>query len=83
MMVKGEPNASIYELTDYLNPRGCTLAVTLEIGDATAGGLALDVGMITHSHKVSTRGHEHSYKVKGGTAVTKNVLKFVILNLIY
>jgi Delta24-sterol reductase len=31
---------------------GYTLAVTLEIGDATLGGLAMGVGMTTHSHKV-------------------------------
>lgn len=28
------------------------MAVTLEIGDATAGGLAFGVGMTTYSHKV-------------------------------
>ena len=32
--------------------RGYTLAVTLEIGDATLGGLAFGVGMTTYSHKV-------------------------------
>jgi len=31
---------------------GYTLAVTLEIADATLGGLALGVGMTTYSHKV-------------------------------
>ncbi len=50
-----EPNASVRDLTAFLVPRGFTLAVTLEIGDATAGGLALGVGMTTHSHKVSYR----------------------------
>ena len=37
----------------YLVPRGYTLAVTLEIADATLGGLAFGVGMTTYSHKVS------------------------------
>ena len=31
---------------------GYTLAVTLEIADATLGGLAFGVGMTTYSHKV-------------------------------
>ena len=33
-------------------PSGYTLAVTLEIADATLGGLAMGVGMTTYSHKV-------------------------------
>lgn len=33
---------------------GYTLAVTLEIADATLGGLAFGVGMTTYSHKVSS-----------------------------
>ena len=33
---------------------GYTLAVTLEIADATLGGLAFGVGMTTYSHKVIT-----------------------------
>ena len=40
------------EITRYLVPRGFTLAVTLEIADATLGGLAFGVGMTTYSHKV-------------------------------
>ena len=36
----------------YLVPKGYTLAVTLEIADATLGGLAMGVGMTTYSHKV-------------------------------
>lgn len=32
---------------------GYTLAVTLEIADATLGGLAFGVGMTTYSHRVS------------------------------
>ena len=41
-------------ISRYLIPRGYTLAVTLEIADATLGGLAMGVGMTTHSHKVKT-----------------------------
>lgn len=33
------------------------MAVTLEIGDATLGGLAMGVGMTTHSHKVLILNH--------------------------
>uniref|UniRef100_A0AC35G9J2 FAD-binding PCMH-type domain-containing protein n=1 Tax=Panagrolaimus sp. PS1159 TaxID=55785 RepID=A0AC35G9J2_9BILA len=47
-----EPNVSVHEMTKFLIPKGYTLAVTLEIGDATAGGLAFGVGMTTYSHKV-------------------------------
>lgn len=52
MIIKVEPNVSIYELTAFLNPKGYSLAITLEIGDATAGGLAFGVGMTSYSHKV-------------------------------
>ena len=40
----------------HLIPMGYTLAVTLEIADATLGGLAFGVGMTTYSHKVSEEG---------------------------
>lgn len=43
---------SVGEITEYLIPRGYTLEVTLEIADATCGGLAMAVGMTTYSHKV-------------------------------
>jgi len=46
-----EPLVSVGEATAFLNPKGWTLEVTLEIMDATVGGLALATGMTTHSHK--------------------------------
>uniref|UniRef100_A0AC34RAE8 FAD-binding PCMH-type domain-containing protein n=1 Tax=Panagrolaimus sp. JU765 TaxID=591449 RepID=A0AC34RAE8_9BILA len=52
LKIKVEPNVNVNDLTRFLNPKGYTLAVTLEIGDATAGGLAFGVGMTTYSHKV-------------------------------
>nr|XP_002125856.3 delta(24)-sterol reductase-like [Ciona intestinalis] len=52
MIVKVEPMVSVRDVTDYLITRGYALAVTLEIGDATCGGLAMAVGMTTYSHKV-------------------------------
>ena len=52
MTVTVEPMVRVGDITRYLIPRGYTLAVTLEIADATLGGLALGVGMTTHSHKV-------------------------------
>merc|ERR1712223_240276 len=52
MTVKVEPMVTVGEITRYLVPRGYTLAVTLEIADATLGGLAFGVGMTTYSHKV-------------------------------
>ncbi|MBL9107078.1 MAG: FAD-binding oxidoreductase [Myxococcales bacterium] len=50
--VRVEPFVTVGSATRYLLPRGYMLAVTLEIEDATLGGLALAVGMTTHSHKV-------------------------------
>ncbi len=52
MSVRVEPNVTVADVTRYLIPKGYTLAVTLEIGDATVGGLAFGVGMTTYSHKV-------------------------------
>uniref|UniRef100_A0A914UJW1 Delta(24)-sterol reductase n=1 Tax=Plectus sambesii TaxID=2011161 RepID=A0A914UJW1_9BILA len=52
LTIRVEPNVTVRDLTRYLVPKGYTLAVTLEIGDATAGGLAFGVGMTTYSHKV-------------------------------
>ena len=43
---------TVGDITRFLVPRGYTLAVTLEIADATLGGLAFGVGMTTYSHKV-------------------------------
>jgi len=52
MTVNVEPMVSVGDITRYLVPKGYTLAVTLEIADATLGGLAMGVGMTTYSHKV-------------------------------
>ncbi|XP_050668269.1 delta(24)-sterol reductase-like isoform X3 [Leptidea sinapis] len=52
MSVRVEPMVTIGDITDYLIPRGYSLAVTIELVDATLGGLAFGTGMSTHSHKV-------------------------------
>jgi len=52
LKVRVEPMVTVGQITRYLVPRGYTLAVTLEIADATLGGLACGVGMTTYSHKV-------------------------------
>ena len=39
MTVRVEPMVSVGDITRFLIPRGYTLAVTLEIADATLGGL--------------------------------------------
>jgi len=52
LTVRVEPMVTVGDITRYLVPRGYTLAVTLEIADATLGGLAFGVGMTTYSHKV-------------------------------
>ena len=39
MTVRVEPMVSVGDITRFLVPRGYTLAVTLEIADATLGGL--------------------------------------------
>lgn len=51
-VVRVEPMVSVADICRYLIPKGYTLAVTLEIGDATCGGLAMGVGMTTYSHRV-------------------------------
>ena len=51
-VVHVEPFVTVGQITRYLLPRGYMLAVTLEIEEATVGGLAMAVGMTTHSHKV-------------------------------
>ena len=52
MTVRVEPMVRVGDITKFLIPKGYTLAVTLEIADATLGGLAMGVGMTTYSHKV-------------------------------
>ncbi|CAG9814997.1 unnamed protein product [Phaedon cochleariae] len=52
LTVRVEPMVTVGDITRYLIPKGYTLAVTLEISDATLGGLAMGTGMTTHSHKV-------------------------------
>ncbi|XP_069361481.1 delta(24)-sterol reductase-like [Maniola hyperantus] len=51
MTVRVEPMVTIGDITEYLIPRGYSLAVTIELVDATLGGLAFGTGMSTHSHK--------------------------------
>lgn len=52
LTVRVEPFVTIAEITPWLAERGYMLAVHLEMGDATIGGLAIAAGMTTHSHKV-------------------------------
>ncbi|XP_076029623.1 delta(24)-sterol reductase-like [Oratosquilla oratoria] len=52
MFVRVEPMVSVGDITAFLVPRGYTLAVCLEVAEATLGGLAMGVGMTTYSHKV-------------------------------
>ncbi|XP_013137479.1 PREDICTED: delta(24)-sterol reductase-like [Papilio polytes] len=51
MTVRVAPMVTIGDITDYLIPKGYSLAVTIELVDATLGGLAMGTGMSTHSHK--------------------------------
>jgi len=52
LTVRVEPMVTVGEITKYLIPKGYTLAITLEIADATLGGLAMGTGMTTYSHKI-------------------------------
>jgi delta24-sterol reductase len=52
LTVRVEPFVTVGQATSYLIERGYMLAVNLEIAEATLGGLAMAVGMTTHSHKV-------------------------------
>nr|XP_053628731.1 delta(24)-sterol reductase-like isoform X4 [Cherax quadricarinatus] len=51
MTIRVEPMVSVGQATAFLVPRGYTLAVCLEVAEATLGGLAMGVGMTTYSHK--------------------------------
>ena len=51
LTVTVEPLVEVGTITDYLVPQGYMLATTLEIEEATIGGLAMAVGMTTASHK--------------------------------
>lgn len=64
LTLRVEPMVTVGEVTEFLIPKKYTLAVTLEIADATLGGLAMGTGMTTHSHKVGLY-HENvvSYEV--------------------
>lgn len=46
-----EPNVTVGELTSHLLKQNRMLEATLEMEDATLGGLALSQGMTTHSHR--------------------------------
>ena len=50
-VVRVEPGVDVGAATRYLVPRGYMLKVTLEIAEATLGGLCMAVGMTTHSHR--------------------------------
>lgn len=52
LRVRVEPMVTVGEITKFLLPKGFALAVHLEIAEATLGGLAMGVGMTTHSHRV-------------------------------
>lgn len=49
-IVHVEPGATVGEVTAYLLKLGLQLECTLEMADATLGGLAMATGMTTHSH---------------------------------
>ena len=53
MEVTVEPGATVGEVTSYLLRRGLQLECTLEMVDATIGGLAMAQGLTTHSHVCS------------------------------
>jgi len=52
LIVRTEPMVTVGQAVDYLASLGYALAVSLEIREATLGGLSMGVGMTTHSHKV-------------------------------
>lgn len=47
MTVRVEPMTTIGDVTDYLIPRGYSLAVTIELDDATLGGIFVFVSNST------------------------------------
>ena len=49
-VISVEPGVTVKEATQFLLERGLMLECTLEMEDATLGGLAAATGMTTHSH---------------------------------
>ncbi|MBW1758432.1 MAG: FAD-binding oxidoreductase [Deltaproteobacteria bacterium] len=49
-VVRLEPFVTVGEVARYLDGRGLQLEATIEMKDATMGGLVMAVGMTTHSH---------------------------------
>ena len=49
-VINVEPGVTVKEATQFLLERGLMLECTLEMEDATLGGLAAATGMTTHSH---------------------------------
>ena len=61
MTIRVEPFVTVGRVTNFLVQRGYALAVTLEVAEATLGGLAMGVGMTTYSHKVYLNTHTHTH----------------------
>ena len=49
-VIRLEPFATVDSVASYLDARGLQLEATIEMKDATLGGLVMAVGMTTHSH---------------------------------
>ena len=49
--VRVEPMVTMADITHYLLPRGCALAVQVEMDDLTVGGLCMGLGIETTSHR--------------------------------
>ena len=49
-VVRVEPFVTVGEVAEHLDQRGLQLEATIEMKDATLGGLVMALGMTTHSH---------------------------------
>ncbi|MEM8609221.1 MAG: FAD-binding oxidoreductase [Myxococcota bacterium] len=49
-VIRIEPFVTVGEVTDHLDALGLQLEATIEMRDATLGGLVMALGMTTHSH---------------------------------
>lgn len=86
MSIRVEPMVSVGQATAFLVPRGYTLAVCLEVAEATLGGLAMGVGMTTYSHKVNEKYFysllgNHEYKIRVNLVIIQYIYIVIVVTV--
>ena len=78
-VVSDQADSTVPSHCRHLIPMGYTLAVTLEIADATLGGLAFGVGMTTYSHKVRI---EEGVSAGGPDSIGQTILAKILAKVL-